>query len=101
MPFKKFNAKGIVQEKILKDKEFENAYSEIKAEYVLIKEVVQRRKDLGLTQETLANKTGMKQQVVSRFENEKHIPNLSSFIKILNALDLELSIKKKTEYINV
>lgn len=43
---------------------------------------------MGLTQQKLADKIGVKQQIISRFEREKHVPNLSNFIKILEGLDL-------------
>ncbi len=101
MPFKKIDAKEIIKEKINNDKGFEDAYNEIKSEYALIREVVKRRKELGLTQKSLAEKIGVQQQVISRFEREKHIPTLDNFLKMLKALDLEISIKKKTECINI
>ncbi|WP_283409310.1 helix-turn-helix transcriptional regulator [Anoxynatronum buryatiense] len=48
-----------------------------------------------MTQKELARKIGVSQQVISRFENEKHVPKLDNFLKILNGLDLEISIRKK------
>ena len=52
---------------------------------------------MGLTQENLAKKIGVKQQVISRFEQEKHIPTLDSFIRILDGIGLELVLQKKNE----
>ncbi|WP_053954660.1 helix-turn-helix transcriptional regulator [Inediibacterium massiliense] len=101
MPFKKINAQEIVKDKIEKDQEFKAAYEEISEEYKLIREVVKARKEMGLTQQNLADKIGVKQQVISRFENERHIPTLDNFLKILHGLDLEISICKKKDCISI
>jgi len=38
---------------------------------------------------------GISQQEISRFEKEKHIPKLTSFIRILEALDMEIKLESK------
>lgn len=95
MPFEKINTKEIINNKLNADKEFKENYDEIKTEYELIKKVVKARKEMGLTQKNLADKIGVKQQVISRFERERNIPNLNSFVKILNGLDLKILISEK------
>lgn len=95
MPFKKMNVKEAIEEK-RKDPEFDLQYLEVQREYELIRKVVDARKELGLTQKNLADTVGISQQEISRFENERHIPKLSSFIKIIEALGLELRLEKKT-----
>lgn len=94
MPFKKINAQEIVNKK-RKDKDFNNHYLEVEKEYELIRQVVAARKSQGLTQKKLADIVGVSQQEISRLECEKHIPNLSSFIKILEAVGLEIKLEKK------
>lgn len=94
MPFKKIDAQAIVNEK-RKDKEFDEHYQEVQKEYELIRQVVEARKAQGLTQKSLANIVGVSQQEISRLECEKHIPNLSNFIKILEAVGLEIKLEKK------
>lgn len=101
MPFKKIDAKKMIQERIKNDKEFAKAYEEVKKEYTLIQQVTKARKEMGLTQKELADKVGVTQQIISRFENEKHAPTLDNFLKILDGLDLEISINKKKDYISV
>lgn len=101
MPFKKIDVKKTVNEKIGADKEFAKAYEEIKREYSLIEQISNTRKEKGLTQQQLADKVGVSQQVISRFENEKHAPTLDSFLKILDGLDLEITIDKKEDHIKV
>jgi DNA-binding XRE family transcriptional regulator len=94
MPFKKIDVKRIVDEK-RNDIEFNETYLEIEKEYDLIRQVVEARKQRGMTQKSLAEKAGISQQELSRFEREKHIPKLSNFIRILDALDMEMKIEKK------
>lgn len=97
MPFKKVEINKIVKEKRL-DPKFDESYKEIEKEYELIRRVVEARKNNGLTQKDLADKTGMSQQEISRFENEKHIPKLSNFIRIVEALNLEIKIEPKESH---
>lgn len=94
MPFKKMNVRKVVEEK-RKNHEFNENYIEVEKEYELIRLVVEARKSSGMTQQNLAESVGMSQQEISRFEREKHIPKLSNFIRILDALGLELKIEKK------
>lgn len=94
MPFKKMNVKETIEEK-RKNHEFDLQYLEVQKEYDLIRQVVEARKELGMTQKNLAETVGISQQEISRFEKERHIPKLSSFIKIIEALGLELRLEKK------
>lgn len=95
MPFKKINVKEAIEEK-RKDHEFDLHYLDVQKEYDLIRQVVEARKELGMTQKSLAETVGISQQEISRFEKERHIPKLSSFIKIIEALGLELRLEKKS-----
>ena len=95
MPFKKVNIKNIIDEKTKENIEFREAYEQVEKEYALIRMVVKARRNVGLTQQQLADKIGVKQQVISRFEREKHIPTLDSFLKILDGVGLELKLQKK------
>ena len=94
MPFKEFKSVETVQKK-RESKSFNSSYLEVEKEYELIKRVVETRKEKGISQKTLAEMVGVSQQEISRFENEKHIPKLSSFIRILEALDMEIKIESK------
>ena len=62
-------------------------------------QVVKVRKELGVTQKSLAAQAGVSQQEISRFEKEKHIPKLSNFLRILDALGLELKIEQKDNHV--
>jgi len=94
MPFKEFKANEVIKEK-RQNKEFNANYLEVEKEYELIKRVVEARKEKGITQKSLAEMVGISQQEISRFEKEKHIPKLTSFIRILEALDMEIKLESK------
>jgi len=95
--FEKINAQKIVEHKIRSDEQFEKAYKEVEQVYGLIREVVRARKEKGLTQKELADMIGVKQQVVSRFECERHIPTLDNFISILGGVGLTLKIERNAD----
>jgi transcriptional regulator with XRE-family HTH domain len=55
--------------------------------------VVKRRKDLGITQEELAQKAGVPQSSVARLESGEHNINIKTLILIAEALDTKLEIR--------
>lgn len=94
MAFKRIDIKSAVEEERI-DKEFDSEYKKIKQEYKLIEKLVEARKSKDITQKELAELVGVSQQAISRLELEKHIPKMDTFIKILDGLDLELTIISK------
>ena len=103
MPFKEIDIKAIIKEEC-KNEEFKKSYINIKREYDFIWKVVQARKEKGLTQKALAEQIGVSQQEISRFERLRHVPRLSSLMKIIDAIGLELKLVNKSSvadnYIN-
>ena len=94
MPFYEIDSKEIITEEIF-ETNFKERYLAIEQEHKLIKQVVEARKKSGLTQSSLAEKIGVSQQEISRFENEKHIPKLSNFLRIVDAVGLEIKLERK------
>ena len=94
MAFKRIDITSAVEEERI-DKEFDSEYKKIKQEYKLIEKLVEARKSKDITQKELAELVGVSQQAISRLELEKHIPKMDTFIKILDGLDLELTIVSK------
>lgn len=66
----------------------------------IIAKIVQSRKDLGLSQKELAKMTNLKQPAISRIESGAHSPQLDTLIKVADALDLKIEIKRSSEYID-
>ncbi len=95
MPFEKVDIKKRIEEKKSTDIDFKIAYDEVKKEKEIIREITKVRKSMGLTQEEVAVRAGMKQQALSRMEREKHMPSLENLFKVLNVLNLDLQLVKK------
>ncbi|HIF9450422.1 TPA: type II toxin-antitoxin system antitoxin HipB [Photobacterium damselae] len=49
------------------------------------------------TQSELAKKVGIKQATISNFENNPNKTTLSTFFKLVQAMDLTLSIQEKSQ----
>ncbi|MDX9888145.1 MAG: helix-turn-helix transcriptional regulator [Anaerovoracaceae bacterium] len=94
MGFTRVDVEKIVKDE-RKDQQFDLEYKKIRQEYILIAKLIEARKEKNITQKELAKATGVSQQAISRLELEKHIPKMDTFIKILDGLDLELTITER------
>jgi y4mF family transcriptional regulator len=56
----------------------------------------QRRKDLGLTQEKLAQKSGVGVRFISEFENGKSTAEIAKVFQLLDALNLQMTIDTRS-----
>ena len=61
----------------------------------LIDELITLRKKNNVSQSQLAERTGNKQQAISRIEKKEHSPSLKLFYSMVDALGYELRIVKK------
>lgn len=67
-------------------------------EYELITEMIRVRKEKGLSQQEIANRTGLIRETIARIENRYVSPQLDTVIKILNSMNCEIKIvEKKSE----
>ncbi|TGZ34915.1 hypothetical protein EQ875_01704 [Photobacterium damselae subsp. damselae] len=55
------------------------------------------RQKNGWTQSELAKKVGIKQATISNFENNPNKTTLSTFFKLVQAMDLTVSIQEKSQ----
>lgn len=94
MPFKQVDMEALVKSK-RKDPEYDAAYKTIEAEYQLVDQLIAARKASGLSQVELAKKVGVSQQAISRLENKRQMPTLIGFLRILNAVNLDLKLVQK------
>lgn len=95
MAFAEINVQKIIQEKKSNSREFCNIWKEREDEYQLIAEMIELRKQKGISQTQLARTIGNKQQVISRIEKKENSPSLKMFCCILDSLGYELKIVKK------
>jgi DNA-binding phage protein len=90
---KKLNLKEILDEE-MKDPEFAAYYLRYQLEYELVAEIIKHRKEMDLTQQMLAQESGVRQQVISRMERHQSFPNLVTLSKIAKALGLRLTFQE-------
>ena len=98
--------KYIKDEKNRIDKEYEmieelNAYQEhekilLDMEMDLINELSRLRKEKQLSQKELCEIINFKQPTLAKIEKRKNSPQLSTLIKILDALDYHIEFKKNS-----
>lgn len=58
----------------------------------LIDQLIQVRKQQGLTQKQLADACGLTQSVVARIETKKSVPTVATFCRIASALGASVSV---------
>lgn len=92
MPFKKIDVQDLINSELKKDPEFNKSWDENRQEYKLIGDLIQKRKEKGLSQADLSERTGIKQQVISRIENRENSPTLKILNKIAGALDCDVKL---------
>ena len=81
-------------------KEFDATFrKQVKAEYqmtFMVGELIaQRREELKLSQSSLSEKTGLPQADISRIECGKSNPTLNTLEKILDVLQMRMTLTKK------
>lgn len=94
MPFEKVEIKPLLENE-MKNLDFKSNFNQIKKEYELIEQIVMMRKKLNITQAELAIKVKVSQQAISRLENEKHIPNMNTLMRIVDGLGLNLVLVER------
>lgn len=67
----------------------------------LVNVIHQRRIELGLTQQDLADKVGLHQESIARIENGGSVPRLDTVIKLALALGMKLSLHGMEEAASV
>jgi len=77
----------------LKDREFRREWFRAELEDIVPEMFKKLREERGFTQSELAQKTGMKQSAISRFERDREARwNFETLLKLAEALDAQLTI---------
>ncbi len=97
MPFVQVNISKEIEKEKRNSPQFRKAWEESREEYRLITEMISLRKKEKMTQSSLAEITGNKQQVISRIEKRENKPSLRIFCNLLDAMGYELQIVKKNK----
>ncbi len=69
--------------------------SEMEQQATIVSAIIKQRKDLGISQRELAALCNIPQSSVARIESFQTTPNLSTLLKIMRSLGLELTVSIK------
>jgi HTH-type transcriptional regulator / antitoxin HipB len=94
MGFRKINTQEEIRKATEKKPELDAYIKQADTQYKLIKEIVEYRKCVGITQKEVAERSGLTQQMVSRMEKIDNSPTLENFLRYVLALGLELKVEK-------
>ena len=86
--------------KELENEEFRREYEALGPKYALIRELLEARKNSGMTQEAVASKIGTTKSAISRLEGgSQHSPSIATLRKYAEAVgcDLVIRLEPKTK----
>ncbi len=77
----------------LKDPNFKKEYDALEPEFSIIQAIIDARKNSGMTQKELAEKTGINQADISRLENGSSNPSLKTLQRLAEGMGMTLKIE--------
>ncbi len=77
----------------LKDPEFKKEYDALRPEFAIIQAIIDARKNSGMTQKELAEKTGINQGDISRLENGSANPSLRTLQRLAEGMGMTLKLE--------
>jgi ribosome-binding protein aMBF1 (putative translation factor) len=92
MPFKAIDVDKLIQEKLDADPELKEMWDSSRTEYRILGELIKLRKEKGISQIELAQKSGHKQQVISRIEKKENSPTLKTLCALADVLDVDIQL---------
>jgi len=76
-----------------KDPKFKKEYDALEPEFMIIQAMIDARKNSGLTQKDLAEKTGIAQSDISKLENGSANPSLRTLQRLAAGMGMQLKIE--------
>lgn len=83
------------KKELLRDSRERQEYERLQPKYMLIQRLIERRNELHLSQEQLANIIGMKQPAIARLESGVSNTTVGTLLKVADALKLDLEFKAR------
>ena len=74
----------------MKDSEFKKEFEELDDEFLLVRTLTEARKEAGMTQQQLAEKSGVHQVNISRIENGTGNPSVETVQKLAKGMGKKL-----------
>jgi ribosome-binding protein aMBF1 (putative translation factor) len=79
--------------KKMKEPRFCAEYEALEPEFAIIQAMIDARKNSGLTQQQLSEKTGIDQSDISRIENGEANPSLRILKRLASGMDMRLKLE--------
>ena len=86
----KFN--DFLQEQ-LQDPEFRKEYEALQPEHAIVQAIIDARRNAGLTQKELSERTGIAQGDISKLENGNANPSIHTLQRLASAMGMTLKIE--------
>ena len=80
-------------EEQLQDPEFKKEWDELEPEFAIVQALIDARKNAGLTQKQLSERTGIAQSDISKLENGDGNPSLKTLKRLAFAMDMNLKLE--------
>ena len=77
----------------LKDPEFRSEYEALEPEFAIIQAMIDARKNSGLTQKQLSERTGIAQGDISKIEQGEANPSLKTLKRLASGMDMKLRLE--------
>lgn len=61
----------------------------------IIANLIQRRQRLGLTQQEVADRAGLKQEAIARLEAAKKMPRFDTLLRVSNSLNMDITVSPR------
>lgn len=86
------NFKDFLNEQ-LKDENLKKEYDALEPEFTIIQAMIDARKDCGMTQKELSEKTGINQADISKLENGTANPSLRTLQRLADGMGMVLKLE--------
>ncbi len=79
--------------KQLKDENFKKEYDRLEPEFAIIQAMIDARRETGLTQKELSERTGIAQGDISKLENGNANPSLRTLQRLAEGMGMQLKVE--------
>ena len=100
MPYKEVDIKSEIRNRLQEDPSLREAYDAATDEYEFLRQLAVIRNELGFTQQDVAKRAGMTQQMVSRIEKVDNSPTLRNFMRYIRGMGLQIAIVRKDTHVD-
>ena len=80
------------KQKKLQDPEFKKEYDALESEFDIIQAMIDARKQSGLTQKELAERTGINQADISKLENGTANPSIRTLRRLADGMGMKMKL---------